>query len=63
MGNEFIRKIIQICSNSNTAVLDGETLYALCDDGTVWGLGYSSEDGHAWFRQPEIPQDENNNEE
>ncbi|POY47463.1 hypothetical protein [Avibacterium paragallinarum] len=51
-----MRKIIQISSNSNSKIINGETLYALCDDGSIWGLTAALDCG--WVRLPDIPQDE-----
>lgn len=49
-----MRKIIQICSNYNSDAFDNESLYALCDDGTVWAQ-ISGKLG--WLLLPAIPQD------
>lgn len=51
-----MRKIIQICSNANDELETGESLFALCNDGSVWWN--SSEPGWEWQRLPDIPQDE-----
>ncbi|KGQ56318.1 hypothetical protein IO44_03120 [Gallibacterium anatis str. Avicor] len=51
-----MRKVIQICANSNNAMINGESLFALCDDGSVWALTESLDCG--WVRFPDIPQDE-----
>ena len=40
------RRIVQIAADN------GRVLYALLDDGTVWGLY-----GGSWLRMPDIPQD------
>jgi hypothetical protein len=44
------RKVIQICVIPTTGE-SMETLYALCDDGTIWFIG-----GSEWIEVPEIPQ-------
>lgn len=53
-----MRKIIQIssCSVENTMGTQSNLIvFALCDDGTVWG----SRDGeYSWAALPSIPQDQ-----
>ncbi len=48
------RKIIQICSNFiGESYVYPDSIYALCNDGTVWEL----ENSKKWRLLPEIPQD------
>lgn len=48
------RKIIQICSNFvGESYVYPDSIYALCNDGTVWELV----NGEKWKLLPEIPQD------
>ncbi|WP_410685703.1 hypothetical protein [Avibacterium paragallinarum] len=51
-----MRKIIQICSNSTGPYGSNESLFALCDDGSVWGLSEALD--CRWIRVPDVPQDE-----
>lgn len=51
-----MRKIIQICSNYNSELDFGESLFALCDDGSVWWNAGGID--HEWKRLSDIPQDE-----
>lgn len=47
----MIRKAIQLVGTPRT---DGDPdLYALCNDGTIWGLNH----GGQWVEMPAIPQD------
>jgi hypothetical protein len=47
-----VRQAIQIVGTSTP---DGDAdLFALCNDGTIWGLGHSGQ----WVEMPAIPQDE-----
>jgi hypothetical protein len=53
------RKIIQVCGDSIPGSEQNAqcfTLYALCDDGTVWEYGGAT--SFNWNRLPMIPQDE-----
>lgn len=52
-----MRKIVQIAPNPKNGT---STVLALCDDGTVWGLGRHAGDDHAafWGRLTPIPQDQ-----
>lgn len=51
------RKIIQI---TVSAVPDEcDTLYALCDDGSLWTLWRGDLKGPKWERMSDIPQDPN----
>ena len=45
------RRIVQISTPTHDY-----TLCALCDDGTVWALGYLKIGGDKWLRLPLIPQ-------
>ncbi len=45
------RRIVQI-----SAPARDYTLCALCDDGTVWALGYLTIGGDKWIPLPPIPQ-------
>ncbi|MFU2079319.1 hypothetical protein ACLQ91_01865 [Avibacterium endocarditidis] len=51
-----MRKIIQICSNYNSELTNGESLFALCNDGSVWWSDATLDFG--WKRLLDIPQDE-----
>lgn len=53
------RKIVQIASNpgwNNGTYHQGSSLYALCDDGSLWFI--TSKEGDFWRKQDEVPQDE-----
>lgn len=49
---QAVRKIVQI------AIAQEECVHALCDDGTVWFLGYENRKPE-WTQLPAIPQPEN----
>jgi|694.fasta_scaffold113236_5 hypothetical protein len=50
------KKIIQIAAISDETV---ETLYALCEDGSVYSMYLNADDGlRFWVRIPEISGDE-----
>ena len=48
------RRIVQIAA---TSAAYGDGVYAICDDGSTWGLSVA-ERNKQWFRLPDIPQDE-----
>jgi hypothetical protein len=48
------RQIVQIAAMTEAAT-NLECVYALCDDGSVWGFAEYRDD--AWRRLPPIPQD------
>lgn len=57
----FSRRVVQICAIPET---DGNycTVYALCDDGTIWAKVPRPDNGAEWMQvvgvpQPEITQD------
>lgn len=49
-----MRKVIQIAASAASCDYGlNESLFALCNDGTVWSLKYASK---GWTRCPDIPQ-------
>lgn len=57
-----MRKIIQI--TATTMVTEGftpsDSVYALCDDGSVWVYAvtkFDFDESRTWYRMPPIPQD------
>lgn len=51
-----MRKIIQIVTGQDLQCDLGHTLYALCDDGTVWWRTYASPELDKWQPVPDISQ-------
>lgn len=59
-----MRKIVKLYEHSNR-VFDVECgtwvntfiTLALCDDGTIWRLGYDADEDVRWFKLPDIPQE------
>lgn len=53
-----MRKVVQIAAVPETAYSEGG-VYALCDDGSLWGLCHDQPGryGVQWDRMPPIPQD------
>jgi hypothetical protein len=58
MPDETKRKIIQIAASQTESGDDIITysLYALCDDGTVWDYRWEGMNSH-WMKMADIPQD------
>ena len=48
-------KIVQITSTSAIDYDDCDSVYALCDDGSVWRLTYVDNVGWQWSRMPALP--------
>ena len=53
------RQILQIAATSGGEFNDEtESVFALCDDGTVWEVVLEARSTRRWSRLPDIPQDE-----